>query len=136
MKRLLSLVILLACFGMMQAQNPTAVNLNVTKHGPEKGSLIVIGGGTVGPEIWDRFIELAGGKDKARIVVVTNASSPGDDYHSAAIDELTSRLGASRVTRMHLNDIDQANDDAMIASLKNATGVYFTGGRQWRINTN
>ena len=122
---------LLLCLGL-SAQNPTAVDLSVTRHGPEHGSLVIIGGGTVTDEIWDRFIELAGGPD-ARIVVITNASGP-DDYHTTAIETLTAWLGASRVSRLHLSTIDEANDDRNLAELKRATGIYFTGGRQWRIS--
>ena len=39
----------------------------------EKGSLIIIGGGGSTPEMWKRFVELAGGPD-ALIVVVPTAS--------------------------------------------------------------
>ncbi len=133
MKRLFLLLAGMACSLALSAQNPTAVDLSETRHGPEKGSLVIIGGGTVTDEIWDRFIDLAGGKN-ARIVVITNASGPGDDYHSAAIDALSERLGADRVTRMHLATIDEANDEKNLAPLRRATGIYFTGGRQWRIS--
>ena len=130
--RLLPFIIcLLACL-QMSAQKPTAVNSS-TVHGPEKGSLIVIGGGTVTPDIWDRFIELAGGKN-AKIVVITNASGEGDDFHTTAIEELKRRLGSASVTRMHLKDITEANDPQKIAPLKTASGIFFTGGRQWRIS--
>ena len=133
MKRFFPILLGLILGVTLSAQNPTSVDLSVTRHGPENGSLVIIGGGTVTPEIWDRFIELAGGKD-ARIVVVTNASGPGEDYHSAAIQVLSERLGADRVTRMHLNSIDEANDDKNLAPLRRATGIYFSGGRQWRIS--
>ena len=133
MKRLMLILAGMACSLALSAQNPTAVDLSETRHGPEKGSLVIIGGGTVTDEIWDRFIDLAGGKN-ARIVVITNASGPGDDYHSAAIDALSGRLGADRVTRMHLATIDEANDEKNLAPLRRATGIYFTGGRQWRIS--
>ena len=117
----------------MSAQKPTAVN-STTVHGPEKGSLIIIGGGTVTPEIWDRFVELAGGKG-AEIVVITNASGEEDDYHTTALVELRNRLEYSfSVTRMHLKDITEANDPEKIAPLKTASGIFFTGGRQWRIS--
>ncbi len=132
MRKLTCLLSALAlCLGL-SAQNPTAVDLSVTRHGPEHGSLVIIGGGTVTDGIWDRFIELAGGKD-ARIVVITNASGP-DDYHSTAIGALSARLGADRVSRLHLSTIDEANDDRNLADLRRATGIYFTGGRQWRIS--
>ena len=129
------LLILAALFASLtlSAQRPTAVKSS-TAHGPEKGSLIVIGGGTVTPEIWDRFVELAGGKD-AQIVVITNASGEEDDYHTTALVELRNRLNYSfSVTRMHLKDIAEANDPEKIAPLKTASGIFFTGGRQWRIS--
>lgn len=115
------------------AQSPTAVDLSVTRHGPEKGHLIIIGGGVVPAEIWDRFVELAGGKG-AKIVVVTNASGDAEDYHSDAINAIAERIGRKNVTRLHLKDIDEANDPARIRCIDEASGIYFTGGRQWRIS--
>lgn len=126
-------LLLLITAQSVQAQRPTAARGNTTVHGPEKGSLIVIGGGTVTEDIWARFIDLAGGP-AARIVVITNASGETDDYHSAAIEELRRRLGQDRVSTMHLNDIREANDPTKIAPLTKATGIFFTGGRQWRIS--
>ena len=40
--------------------------------GPERGSLVVVGGAMRSPEIYQRFIELAGGPD-AHIVLVPTA---------------------------------------------------------------
>ncbi len=131
-KYLIAWVLAFACT-LAFAQRPTALRGTATAHGPEKGSLVIIGGGTVTPAIWDRFVDLAGGRD-ARIVVITNASGEGADYHSAAIEELRRRLGADRVTPMELKDIREANDPALIAPLTRATGLFFTGGRQWRIS--
>lgn len=102
-------------------------------HGPDNGSLVIIGGGTVVSEIWDEIIKLGGGADKARFVVVTNASGEGEDFHSAAIDTLSRRLGADKVTRFHLKTISDANDSKELEVLRQATGIYFSGGRQWRI---
>lgn len=132
MKKLILLLCLFAGIPAM-AQLPTAVDLSVTRHGPEKGSLLIIGGGRATPEIWTRFVELAGGAD-ARIVVITNAAGNVEDFNESSLDTLAARIGADRVTRMHLTDIDQANDDALIEPLRKATGIFFTGGRQWRIS--
>jgi len=131
MKRLLLLLGILAVFPSL-AQNPTAVDLSVTRHGPQSGTLLIIGGGAMTPGLWDRFVELAGGKD-ARVVVITNASESGDTSWQRTLDTLGSRIGPDRVSRMHLNDIDEANDDSLLEPLRQATGIYFTGGRQWRI---
>lgn len=123
---------LIAFAGIAGAQNPTVVDLSVTRHGPEKGTLVIIGGGKVTDVIWDRFLELAGG-EKAKIVVITNASGPGETGHMGTINYLSKRLGEDRVTQMHLTTIEEANDDKNLKPLREATGVYFTGGRQWRI---
>ena len=134
LKRMTALAAVALLTGLAaQAQRPTAATGASTVHGPEKGSLVIIGGGNVVPEIWDRFIDLAGGRD-ARIVVITNASGEGDDFHSSAISELQRRLGPDRVTPMHLNNIVEANDPGLIAPITKATGIFFTGGRQWRIS--
>lgn len=134
-KRILAAAILATFFGAVAfAQRPTASTGNTTVHGPENGSLLIIGGGGVTPEIWDRFVELAGGKD-AEIVVITNASGEEDDFHSSAVVELQKRLNYPfLVTRMHLKNIVEANDPDKIAPLKTASGIFFTGGRQWRIS--
>ena len=134
LKRTIALAALALLMGFAAlAQRPTAATGASTVHGPEKGSLVIIGGGTVVPEFWDRFIDLAGGRD-ARIVVITNASGETDDFHNATITELQKRLGADRVTPMNLKNIVEANDPNLIAPITKATGIYFTGGRQWRIS--
>ncbi len=55
------------------SQSPITTKVSSTKHGPEKGSLLIIGGGKISPEIWSKFTELAGGVANAKIVVVTAA---------------------------------------------------------------
>ena len=131
--RSLSLFLLFLVFSAgVMAQNPTVVDLSTTRHGPEKGSLVIIGGGKVTDAIWDRFLSLAGGEN-ARIVVITNASAPDDSSYLRTISYLAGRLGRDRVSRLHLNTIDEANDESNLQELRAATGVYITGGRQWRI---
>ena len=49
------------------------LNAQSATTGPDKGSLIIVGGGNVGPEIWTRFVELAGGAANANIIIVTTA---------------------------------------------------------------
>jgi cyanophycinase len=128
------LLFILAGWGLCaSAQTPIRPEPSDTRHGPAAGSLVIIGGGAVGTDIWDKTIELAGGRDKARFVVVTNASGEGEDFHSAAIDTLVNRLGAANVSRLHLKNIREANDEHNLEALRRATGIYFTGGRQWRI---
>ncbi|MCC9168588.1 cyanophycinase [Pontibacter harenae] len=116
------------------AQTPIQVKPSSTKHGPEKGSLIIIGG-NVGhtASIWNKFVELAGGKDQANIVVVTTASGDSAAFDIRDIEIVKKETGVKHVTLLHTNDLKEANSEKFIAPLKQATGVYFVGGRQWRI---
>jgi cyanophycinase len=100
--------------------------------GPERGSLLIVGGAMRDPAILRRFMELAGGPD-APIVIVPTAGG-GDAY-----DESHSGLrawreaGASNLTVLHTTDPAEADTEAFIAPLENAGGVWFEGGRQWRL---
>lgn len=90
------------------------------------------GGGTLGHEIWEKFVELAGGED-ARIVVIPTAGAQ-DEFEEdwSGLDPLKS-AGAGEVTILHTRNPDVADDPAFVAPLQDATGVWFPGGRQWRL---
>ena len=114
------------------AQTPIRVNeKSPTRHGPENGSLIIIGGGQVTPEIWSKFVELAGGKEKAKLVVVTAAAGDTAALNPAAVESLKKNTGVSKVTLLHTKSLKEANSEAFVAPLREATGVFFVGGRQW-----
>lgn len=115
------------------SQTPITIGKYSTQHGPENGSLVIIGGGQHPSSVVDKIIELAGGKEKAKIVIVTNASGDSEDYHSKTIEEFASQVGKKNVSVLNLKTIEEANDDKKLKDLKEATGVFFTGGRQWRI---
>src|SRR3954463_4824091 len=103
-----------------------AQNENINTVGPEKGSLVIVGGGKVGSEIWDRFITLAGGKEKANIVVIPTA---GEDSSIAKDGDRTVKtlkaLGIRHVTLLHTRDPKEANTESFVAPLKKATAVWF-----------
>jgi len=124
-------VILFATTG--SSQTPITIKHSTTKHGPEKGSLIIIGGGQVTPDIWERFTELAGGVEKASIVVITAASGDSAAFNTKSVDILKKATNIKNVTLLHTNDLSEANSEKFVAILRKATGVFFVGGRQWRI---
>lgn len=108
------------------AQNPA------NPVGPEKGSLVIVGGGNVGPEIWARFVELAGGAN-ANIIYVPTA---GDDSTIVKNDKTVKKLqelGVKSVTTLHTRDPKVANTEKFVEPIRQATGVWFEGGRQWKI---
>ncbi|MDR0866235.1 MAG: cyanophycinase [Candidatus Symbiothrix sp.] len=131
---ILSLVIAALHSSVAFAQRtPITIEKSTTRHGPENGALVIIGGGTVVPVIWDKIIELAGGKEKAKLVIVTNASGDDGNLHQPAIDSAIVRIGKENVSTLHLKTIQESNDPKNLESLRQATGIYFTGGRQWWI---
>ena len=108
------------------AQNPA------NPVGPEKGSLVIVGGGNVGPEIWARFVELAGGAN-ANIIYVPTA---GDDSTIVKNDKTVKKLqelGVKSVITLHTRDPKVANTEKFVEPIRQATGVWFEGGRQWKI---
>lgn len=108
---------------------------NSTTIGPENGTLIIVGGGRVTAEIWAKFIESAGGEG-ANIVVIPTAigdSSIKASKGFSAEKELLEKFGVAKVTVLHTTDPKEANTESFVAPLKKATGIWFVGGRQWRL---
>lgn len=100
--------------------------------GPPRGSLVIVGGAMRDPAIIERFIQLAGGPD-APIVVIPTAGG-GDTYDQYYPGLRSFRdAGATDLTVLHTTDRQRANSEAFVAPLRRARGVWFTGGRQWRL---
>ena len=134
--RYISLILLsmALCHASFCQPGPLTVHPSPTRHGPEHGSLLIIGG-NIGStaSIWNKFAELAGGKDNAHIVVVTAALGDSAAYDQKDVDTVKKYTGVRDVVLLHTNDLKTANSEQFIAPLKRATGVYFIGGRPWRI---
>ncbi len=100
--------------------------------GPTNGALILAGGGRLDKEIYQRFIDLAGG-DSARIVMIPTAGSDAhyDDRWSGL--QRLSQFKPAHLSLLHTRDRNIANSESFVAPLREATGVWFSGGRQWRL---
>jgi cyanophycinase len=100
--------------------------------GSPRGAIIAAGGGRLSSSIYERFLELAGGPD-ARIVLIPTA---GYEYGThdgwTAIEELR-RAGAQKLEILHTRSTSVADLEAFAAPLEQATGVWFSGGHQWRL---
>ena len=83
--------------------------------------------------ILNRFVSLAGGTD-ARVVVLSTASSLGP-----AAGELYRRvfgeLGVDEVRPIHAVTRAHANEEDAVRLLRDATGVFMTGGNQLRLSS-
>lgn len=100
--------------------------------GPAAGSLVIAGGGPLPASIVSRFLKLAGGAD-APIVVIPTADA-GDHYDQAYLKKhFLAKAGATRLSVLHTRDRKQADREEFTAPLRAARGVWFNGGRQWRL---
>lgn len=99
---------------------------------PVAGHLVIAGGGVLGPEITQRFIQLAGGPD-ARIVVIPTAGE--DSVYSDKWNGLAPwrAAGARNMLVRHTRDRGVAESDSFVAAIREAGGVWFPGGRHWRL---
>jgi len=95
-----------------------------------KGTLIIGGGGGMGLDVWQRFIAAAGGGD-ALIVVIPTALEDPVPKEPGELKALR-KAGARNVKVLHTRDRTEANKPEFAAALKDAKGVWFSGGRQWR----
>jgi cyanophycinase len=83
--------------------------------------------------ILTRFVQLAGSED-ATIAVISTASSLGfeaGERYKAVLSE----LGAKTVRPLHAMTRAQANDEAFARQLRDATGIFLTGGNQLRLSS-
>ena len=101
-----------------------------------EGSVIIIGGAEDKVRdrvILNRFASLAGGRD-ATVAVISTASSlgaeAGERYRHVFAD-----LGIERVRPLHAITRSQANDESAARVVKDATGIFLTGGNQLRLSS-
>ena len=97
----------------------------------ERGALVLVGGGRIPPEVVARFAALAGGS-KARVVLVPGATPAGDGGGEEPFARLLAQAGVADVRTLPCRHPREATKEAL-AVLADATGVWFGGGRQWRL---
>ncbi len=100
--------------------------------GPEAGSLLLAGGGIRDAAIFERFIALAGGDQAVLVVIPTAGGAQAYDQDCSCADPFR-KLGVKDVTVLHTYDPTEADSDLFIRPISRATGVWFSGGRQWRL---
>ncbi|MGD2067639.1 MAG: cyanophycinase [Gemmatimonadota bacterium] len=100
--------------------------------GPADGALVIVGGAMRDPAIVRRFIELAGGPDAPIVVIPTAGGGEEYDRFYAGLDQFREQ-GARNLTVLHTWDRAEADSEAFTAPIREAQGVWFPGGRQWRL---
>ena len=97
--------------------------------GQPRGSLLIVGGGPRGEAITEKFIALAGGVGRARILVLPMASSLPETGPETVADFRKRGVSAwsENLTRADAMRSETAR------GLDSATGIWFPGGDQVRI---
>ena len=103
-----------------------------SKVGPPRGTVIVVGGGSMGPELYQRFIDAAGGPN-ALIVDVPTAGGDSVYKQDAPGTRGWRQAGAKNIYVLHTTDRKLADSDSFAAILRKAGGVWFEGGRQFHL---
>ncbi len=121
---LLSIILsIFICYGFSQTR------------GPKNGTLLIIGGYASDSIYLSLFSELTGGYDSP-IVVIPTARDDESLSKDSLFLQLTNRFekaGFINVTILHTRDRDIASSEEFTRPFKNAKGVWFQGGRQWRL---
>jgi len=105
--------------------------------GPEKGWLIIDGGGEP-DEVKTRFVKLAGGPN-ANFVLIPTAMSDEQIEKGGFIQGQGKGWARSwgihdgRITMLHTRDKNRADSQYFVDALRKASGVWIMGGRQWRL---
>lgn len=111
------------------------LSLNVTAQtqGPQNGHLIIAGGALRDTTVFNKFIELAGGQQSHILVIPTAGGYEVTENRRNRIIEQWKARGVQKVSVLHTESPSEANQESFAAVLDQATGVYFPGGRQWRL---
>lgn len=98
------------------------------------GALVLGGGGGLPEEVYERFLDLAGGAS-ARVVLVPTASSRADteEGRARALTRWRRAHPDATFSVLHTRDRDEADRASFCAPLREATAVWFGGGAQQRI---
>jgi len=129
---IISLFLTVSCKQNEQFQSKAQVE---SSFGPENGTLLIIGGAARDPLFLKLFKEYAGGEE-AKIIVVPTAYEDNQiesDSGFVHLKETFEHAGFMNITVLHTRDTALANTEEFIAPIREASGVYFMGGRQWRI---
>src|SRR5262245_12232138 len=109
------------------------------EYGPAKGTLVVVGGGPLeGSGIYEKFIELAGGKNAKFVIVPTAGGNKNADgtvrvYKEEEVLKSWKEKGLTNVHMLHTHDPKVANTEEFAKVLTDANAVWFIGGRQWNL---
>lgn len=96
------------------------------------GHLLLVGGGFMPPEVLKRFVELAEGAERP-VVVLPLASGESRTVGEELREQLVA-AGAKDVRVVHIDERRDAMKPEVVEEVRQAGGVFFSGGDQNRIS--
>lgn len=100
--------------------------------GPSKGALVLEGGAAKPvPEVAKRFVQLAGGAN-AHIILIPTAADEAQltpEALKSLIAVTKAAFGIQDLVVVHTRDRKVADSEEFVAPLRNATGIWFSGGK-------
>jgi cyanophycinase len=118
-----------------RSPHPDSYAVPMARSTARKPTLFIIGGAEdrVGKAtVLRRFVRLAGGR-RSRIVIIPTASSFQDEV-VASYTEVFNRLGASDLAVANPQNRLESHDDAAVALVDGATGIFMSGGSQLKLS--
>jgi len=118
-------------------QQAAATPAAAPEYGPAKGTLVIVGGGsTDGTTIMEKFVELGGGVNGKFVIVPTAGGNKNQDgslikYEEEPTLRSWKARGLKNVVMLHTHDPKVADTEEFAKVLRDATAVWFNGGRQW-----
>lgn len=122
-------------FGFAQNSNKNTLKnqSEVITQGPENGTLLIVGG-AASNYFYEVFMNLVGGENELIVVIPTAGTS--EEISKEDLNNFKNsfiKKGFKNVIVLHTHNPEEANKDEFIQPLKKAKGVWFSGGRQWRL---
>jgi len=133
MKQLTLRVFLFATIISFSQNSAENNQFEVITKGPKNGTLLIVGG-AASNFFYIEFMNLVGGEDEPIVVIPTAGTS--EVISQENLDRFKNNFikrGFKNVTVLHTHNREEADTDEFTKSLKNAKGVWFSGGRQWRL---
>lgn len=110
----------------------TVSSSNASEVGRAKGSLVLVGGNMRDETILRRIIDLAGGPEELLVVIPTAGGAEDYDQYFSGLRGLRA-AGGKNLLVLHTYNRAVADSESFVEPLRRARGVFFAGGRQWRL---
>ncbi len=94
------------------------------------GALVIAGGKELSDDIHDCFLELAGGENKAHLLMIPTAWPTLDESDLDAKSYWKGKKMPATLRLLHTRNRTQADEQTFAKPLQEATGVWFSGGDQ------